>query len=142
MRKRLLFFFLVSAMLLVTLATCMSGAMDDPSDWALPEIRKVQNYGLATDNSKTLIVHYIDVGQGDAVFIQTPSQNVLIDGGERGTTVEDYLKQQGVGCLDIVISTHPHSDHIGGLINVLENFTVKEVIDPELFIQPRLLKTI
>jgi competence protein ComEC len=80
--------------------------------------------------SGTLKVHFIDVGQGDAILIQTPSNNVLIDGGIRGNTVVDYLKAQGITSLDLVIGTHPHTDHIGGLINVLESIPVKEVIDP------------
>ncbi len=42
----------------------------------------------------------------------------------------DYLKQAGITEIDLVISTHPHEDHIGGLISVLENFPVGEVIDP------------
>ena len=59
-----------------------------------------------------LIVHFIDVGQGDAILIQTPSQNILIDGGNRGTTVVNYLKAKGVNSLDLVIGTHPHADHL------------------------------
>jgi beta-lactamase superfamily II metal-dependent hydrolase len=45
-------------------------------------------------------------------------------------TVVNYLKNQGVKSLDLVIGTHPHADHIGGLINVLDVIPVKEVIDP------------
>lgn len=77
-------------------------------------------------------VHFIDVGQGDAVFIKLKSANILIDGGERDSIVSDYLKANLIKTLDIVVSTHPHSDHIGGLINILENFNVKEVIDPSV----------
>ncbi len=77
-----------------------------------------------------LRVHFIDVGQGDAILIQTPEQNMLIDGGERGPAAVDYLQSQDVTGLDLVIGTHPHSDHIGGLINVLQLIPVKEVIDP------------
>ncbi|MBS4029857.1 MAG: MBL fold metallo-hydrolase [Clostridiales bacterium] len=75
-------------------------------------------------------VHFIDVGQGDAILIETPSKNVLIDGGDRGSIVVEYLKEQGVNNLDLVIGTHPHADHIGGLIDVLQSIPVKEVIDP------------
>ncbi|TYQ18098.1 UNVERIFIED_CONTAM: competence protein ComEC [Acetivibrio alkalicellulosi] len=75
-------------------------------------------------------IHFIDVGQGDSIFIETPSQNILIDGGNRDDTVINYLKTHDVKKLDIVISTHPHADHIGGLINVLESIHVDEVIDP------------
>ncbi len=77
-----------------------------------------------------LIAHFINVGQGDAIFIQTPAKNILIDGGDRGTTVANYLRNQGISSLDLVIGTHPHADHIGGLINVFQSIPVKEVIDP------------
>ncbi|MGI5875458.1 MAG: ComEC/Rec2 family competence protein [Dethiobacteria bacterium] len=88
---------------------------------------ETQTYPAATEQ---LIVHFIDVGQGDAIFIQTPEQNILIDGGEREDTVVQYLENQSVTALDLVVGTHPHSDHIGGLINVLEKYPVKEIIDP------------
>ncbi|HZK24363.1 MAG TPA: MBL fold metallo-hydrolase [Oscillospiraceae bacterium] len=84
----------------------------------------------ATAPTGQMKVHFIDVGQGDSIFIQTPQQNILIDGGERGNTVVDYLTGSNVNSLDLVISTHPHADHIGGLINVLQKISVKEVIDP------------
>lgn len=77
-----------------------------------------------------LQVHFIDVGQGDAILVQTPRQNILIDGGERGPAALDYLKSRGVERLDLVIGTHPHSDHIGGLIDVLQEIPVQEIIDP------------
>ncbi len=83
-----------------------------------------------SSSGEKLIVHFMDVGQGDAILIQTSTQNILIDGGERNTGVLDYLKNQGVDDLDIVIGNHPHSDHIGGLIDVLRDLTVKEIIDP------------
>lgn len=77
-----------------------------------------------------LAVHFIDVGQGDSILIRTPDKDVLIDGGERGDTVLNYLRALGVEKLALVIGTHPHSDHIGGLINVLEEIPVCEVMDP------------
>lgn len=84
------------------------------------------------DPSGQLKAHFIDVGQGDSILIQTPTQNILIDGGDRdyGSTVVDYIKNQGINKLDLVIGTHTHSDHIGGLIEVFKNIPVKEVIDP------------
>lgn len=89
-------------------------------------------FTITAPSSPFLIVHFIDVGQGDSILIQTPSKNILIDAGERtaGPTVVSYLRMQGIKKLDIVMSTHPHSDHIGGLIDVLKTFSVKEVIDP------------
>jgi len=55
--------------------------------------------------------------------------NILVDGGNRDGMAVTYLASQGVTTLDLIISTHPHADHIGGLIEVLETCTVGEVID-------------
>ena len=78
-------------------------------------------------------VHFIDVGQGHATLIQSPTHAVLIDGGEPryGTHVVSYLRNAGVTRLDYVIATHPHSDHIGGLIQVLNQMEVGTVIMPD-----------
>ena len=79
-------------------------------------------------------VHFIDVGQGDSVLIQAGEAAVLIDAGERdqGQKVCEYLKAAGVQQLDLVIATHPHSDHIGGLPDVIEQFPVEEILMPDL----------
>lgn len=92
----------------------------------------ILTFAVVQTTTAQLTAHFIDVGQGDSILVQTPSQNILIDGGERtaGPIIVDYLRKQGVKELDLVISTHPHSDHIGGLIDVLKAFPVKEVIDP------------
>ena len=78
-----------------------------------------------------LQVHFIDVGQGDAVLIEAGNVVILIDAGPRssGQIVVDYLVKRGIRELDIVIATHPHADHIGGLILVLETFPVHRIID-------------
>ncbi|MFT4106695.1 MAG: MBL fold metallo-hydrolase [Lacrimispora sp.] len=79
-----------------------------------------------------LKVHFIDVGQGDSTLIEQNGHFMLIDAGEKdqGETVVSYLEKQGVKKLDYVIGTHPHSDHIGGLSEVLKAFEVGRVIMP------------
>lgn len=78
-----------------------------------------------------LTVHFLDVGQGDSVLVQFSDKNILIDGGESdmGNRVVSYLRDHGVSSLDLVVATHPHSDHIGGLITVLRTIPVKQVLD-------------
>jgi len=75
-----------------------------------------------------LSVHFIDVGQGDAILIDLGETEILIDGGGKSPGVTAYLND----CVDdrvleVMIATHPHADHIGGLIDVLAEFEVKEV---------------
>jgi len=79
-----------------------------------------------------VMVHFIDVGQGDAIYIELPNDNnVLIDGGEKkdGAVVVDYLKAQGVDDLELIIATHPHRDHIGGLPEIMAAYDVNTVLD-------------
>ena len=76
--------------------------------------------------------HVIKVGQGDSMFFKLPTgEVVLIDGGpvNAGGQVVSYLKSRGVKKIDLLIATHPHEDHIGGLISVLDNFAVSKVWD-------------
>jgi len=74
-------------------------------------------------NLGPLTVSFIDVGQGDSILLRAPDgTDILIDGGPRtaGPTVVAYLQQEGVDDIDVMVATHPDSDHIGGLINVLQ----------------------
>ncbi|MEC0282931.1 Metal-dependent hydrolase, beta-lactamase superfamily II [Terribacillus saccharophilus] len=85
-----------------------------------------------TDEAGKLQVHFLDVGQGDSMLIQTPSHyNILVDGGdgESGEKVISELSARGVKKLDLLVATHPDIDHIGGLLPVLEKFKVKQVLD-------------
>ncbi len=78
--------------------------------------------------SGPLRVHFVDVGQGDSILIQTPNgQTILIDGGETNTGIVQYLQSLGIQRIDLMIATHPHSDHIGGLVQVLHAFPVAKV---------------
>ena len=80
-----------------------------------------------------LLVHFIDVGQGDSTLLESKGEFVLIDAGENayGTTVADYLNSRGVKTLRYVIATHPHSDHVGGLDTVISRFAAENFITVE-----------
>ncbi len=79
-------------------------------------------------------VHFIDVGQGSSTLIQQGKSGILIDAGEKdyGQVVIDYLEDVGIDSLEYVVASHPHSDHIGGLDDVLYAFPVDTIIMPEL----------
>jgi competence protein ComEC len=74
-----------------------------------------------------LQVHYIDVGQGDSILLDLGATEVLIDGGDKSPGVVPYLQQHVDGPLEAMIATHPHADHIGGLIAVLDAFNVERI---------------
>lgn len=79
-----------------------------------------------------LRIDFIDVGQGDSILIKTPDgASALIDAGEDdyGTKVVAHLRDAGIRKLNLVIMSHPHSDHIGGMQSVLNAFPVGGVLD-------------
>lgn len=99
-------------------------------------VRQENSTGLGdkTAADEDLQIHFIDVGQGDSILIRSDGHNILIDAGEndKGQAVVSYLESQGVKTLDLVIGTHPHSDHIGGLDVVINEMDVKQVLMPSL----------
>lgn len=80
-------------------------------------------------------VWFFDVGQGDSALVQTPDgANLLIDAGtpESADGLVARLQQLGVKKLDVVLATHPHADHIGGMHKVLERFAVGDFYMPRV----------
>lgn len=82
----------------------------------------------------SISVHFIDVGQGDCIYISGNGGNMLIDCGEASQSgrVTEYLEAQGVKRLDCVVGTHPHSDHMGGMSEIVSSFEIGEFIIPHL----------
>lgn len=69
------------------------------------------------------------MGQGDSILIVSPEGKVLLlDGGEAGSGTLNYLKKKGITHIDLMVATHPHADHIGGLVDVLGAIPVTEVV--------------
>lgn len=130
------------AVLALALCICLQalGILDEDAIPALGELKQFfvsggepANAGISVSGDGAQ-VHVLDVGQGDSTLILCGDSAVLLDGGERdqGETVVSYLEAQGVDSLDLVIASHPHSDHIGGLIEVLKRVKVEEVVMPDL----------
>ncbi len=84
----------------------------------------------STHGSGELRVWVLDVGQGDSILIKTPTgENILVDGGEGNDVVIELgeVLAPWDRRIDLMVLTHPHLDHVGGLIEVLERYEVKEV---------------
>ncbi len=84
-------------------------------------------------DGEEVLIHVIDVGQGDAILVMTPNGNMLIDTGEISAREElaAYLDSVNVTTFEYVVFTHPDSDHIGNADYVVENYTIKNIIMPD-----------
>ena len=107
--------------------------------WVIPPLLVIAglvSFTAATLPDDNLRISFLDVGQGGAILIQTPAhQDILIDGGPSPQAIGLGLSQKMPfwdRTIDLVVLTHPHSDHITGLIEVLHRYRVKQVIYPDL----------
>ena len=101
---------------------------------ANPFVESDENTSVSAFSSDTLRVNYIDVGQGDSIFIQLPNnETMLIDAGEayKSENVINYLNNLGIKKIDYVVGTHPHTDHIGGLESVVNTFDIGSIYMPK-----------
>lgn len=98
--------------------------------WYTTEYKPTQESVPALAENVIAEVQVLDVGQGSSLLLRTENANgvhvVLIDGGERSASqaVCDALDAAGITQLDLLVMTHPHTDHFGGLVSVLENYKV------------------
>ena len=102
---------------------------------ANPFVESDDKTSVSTFSGDTLRVNYIDVGQGDSIFIQLPNkETMLIDAGEayEVDNVINYLNNLGIKKIDYVVGTHPHTDHIGGLEEVINTFDVGAIYMPKV----------
>ncbi len=93
---------------------------------------KAKKVDTTDTNLETLKVHFIDVGQADAALLEFSDENgnynILIDSGDWNSNgAITYLKQLGTRDIDLLVGTHPHSDHIGQMDNIINEFNVDEV---------------
>lgn len=90
-------------------------------------------YVNGCSKEKLFSVHIIDVGQGDSIFIQTlDDKRILIDAGDEEAehTVYSYLKRKGVKKIDVLIATHPDTDHIGSMDYIIDKFKISHFFMP------------
>jgi competence protein ComEC len=123
---------LATAFILIVLVSCIitAGCLDN---FTIPDFGNNRSTHLA-DNDGKLSVYFLDVGQGDSTLVLFSNKSILIDAGEAemGDRVVSDLKALGVSRIDLLVATHPHSDHIGGMQKVLAAFPVGQVLDSGL----------
>lgn len=88
----------------------------------------------ASESKSKMIVHYIDVGQGDSILIQVNNKNMLIDAGPKDSKEQliSYLNSLNIETLDYVVATHPHEDHIGNMADIVNNYHVVNFYAPKV----------
>lgn len=106
---------LIAVIIAAMLASC---SIVSPKEAAMAEI------------DGDMVAHFIDVGQGDSILLESRGEYVLIDAGESdyGETVLNYIKDLGAESVKYVIATHPHSDHAGGLRKVINGIKTSNFI--------------
>ncbi|MBE6063292.1 MAG: MBL fold metallo-hydrolase [Clostridium butyricum] len=89
---------------------------------------------IHTSSSNNMVVHYIDVGQGDCILIQVNNKNLLIDSGPSSSKhkLMKYLKKLNISKFDYVIATHPHEDHIGNMSTLIDSFNITNFYAPKV----------
>lgn len=82
------------------------------------------------DTTGKLVVHFINVGQGDSILLQSNGENLLIDSGSMCSknNLLNYLNKTGIKKLDYIIATHPHEDHIGNMSYIIDRYGAKQNI--------------
>ncbi len=136
MKKRILSFLLLFALLL-GLAACsevlpLPGADTTQGAVTTPGADAAGGSGGAELPTSSFEVHFIDVGQADAILVKSGEDAMLIDGGnvDDSNLIYTYLQNQNITHLDYVVCTHAHEDHVGGLSGALTAATAGHVLAP------------
>jgi competence protein ComEC len=109
-----------------------------PKRWVMPPLLVIAilaSFAAATMPDDKLHISFLDVGEGDAILIQKGNQQVLIDGGPGSQEVTLGLGNRMPfwdRTIELVILTHPHADHLTGLVEVLQRYKVEQVLYPDL----------
>ena len=109
-----------------------------PRKWIIPPLLLIAilvTFTAATLPDDNLHISFLDVGEGDAIFIQKGHQQVLVDGGPSPQAINLALGSKMPfwdRTIDLLVLTHPHHDHLAGLVEILQRFRVSQVLYPNL----------
>jgi competence protein ComEC len=87
-----------------------------------------------SNDRKVMSVHVLDVQKQDAIYINCNNKHILIDSGEYSSfqTVDSYLKKHNVKKFDLIVATHPHTDHMGSMSEIIKNYKIEKFLMPQM----------
>lgn len=100
-----------------------------------PHSSEQHSLSISSESNNKMRVHFLDVGQADCILIQMPDdKSMLIDAGNNAdeANIVSYIKSLGINKIDILIGTHPHADHIGGMDAVINSFDIGKIYMPKV----------
>ncbi len=132
--KKLIYMLVVLAIAVITSVGSSQGWWGEFSEDPGNTLGDYTQTPVENEAKEGFSVHFIDVGQGDCTLVLCGDEALLIDAGENGheTEVLNYLRSMKIDKLDYIIATHQHSDHIGGIPEVLEEYEADNIIMPRL----------
>jgi len=135
MRLKYLFLAILLALPVVFLAACSRNTIVPDTDLPFEVIIRDTPEPEEINPNYLLSVHFINVGEGDAILVVQGSYAMLVDGGPTGagTTVMNYMRSHGITTLEYVVATHPFADHVGGLQYVLQRMRTRHVLLPMVY---------
>jgi competence protein ComEC len=122
----------ITATLIILVAVCVFCA-GCTRDFSFPELSNT-THTQSGENDGKLSVYFFDIGQGDSSLVMFGNTTILVDAAEvdMGDRVVTDLHRLNVTKIDLLVASHPHSDHTGGIVKVLDNFPVGQVLDSGL----------
>jgi len=104
----------------------------------VPAVTSVKDGGILT-------VAFLDVGQGDAIYIEAPNgHQMIVDGGPDGSVMQELAKIMPIGdkTIDTIVITNPDKDHIAGFMNIMNSFEIYSVLEPGTYNDTKIYKDI
>lgn len=132
-KKKFLTALSIGVFLVVTIVISVVQAFSVPVWKNVFKAFDVAEYSSVADEYP-MSVHVLDVGKADSIFITCEGKNILIDAGETDiyNVVGEYLRKLDIKTIDLLVLTHQHSDHVGSMSSVVDEFEIKECTMPGL----------